>query len=200
MRFQILRDLTPGRAPTVTALAIVVAVFGVLALLAPLGHAEEPVTRAGALLALGGALEILHGIRRADTASLRRAVTSGLISFLMGVLVFSAPYLAGGALVLLLSITFAIDAASSIVAARRAQGRERRFSLLSAAGDLTAAAGLIVLTQVSPTWLVAVAAALRLFGIAWNITATPAHTADDAARTVVDDLGLADHPEASGLR
>ena len=199
MRFQILRDLTPGRTPTVTALAVVVAVFGVLALLAPLGHAEEPVTRAGALLALGGALEILHGIRRADTASLRRAVTSGLISFLMGVLVFSAPYLAGGALVLLLSITFAIDAASSIVAARRAQGRQRLFSLLAAAGDLAAAAGLIVLTQVSPTWLVAVAAALRLFGIAWNITVTPAHTAHDAARTVVDDLGLADHPEASGL-
>ena len=28
---------------------------------------------------------------------------------------------------------------------------------------------------------------------------TPAHTAEDAARTVIDDLGLGDHPEAGGL-
>ena len=59
----LLRDLLPsGRTPTVTALALAVALFGVLALLAPLGHAEQPVTRAGVLLVLGGALEILHGV------------------------------------------------------------------------------------------------------------------------------------------
>jgi uncharacterized membrane protein HdeD (DUF308 family) len=199
VRLDFLARLNSGRPPTVTALAALVAVFGVLALLAPLGHAEEPVTRAGVLLAIGGALEMLHGVRRADSAALRRAVTSGLISLLMGLLVLSAPYLAGRALVLLLSITFAVDGVSSLAATRRAQGRHRALAALSAAGDLLAAAGLVALRHISETWLVAVAAALRLFGIAWNMAVTPVHTADDAARTVIDDLELGDHPEAGVL-
>jgi hypothetical protein len=45
----------------------------------------------------------------------------------------------------------------------------------------------------------AVAAGLRLFGIAWAMAVTPVHGAEDAAGTVVDDLGLGDHPEASEL-
>ena len=40
-----------------------------------------------ALLAAGGALGVLHGIRRADSAALRRAVPAGGISILMGQLV-----------------------------------------------------------------------------------------------------------------
>jgi uncharacterized membrane protein HdeD (DUF308 family) len=199
MRLSILHRLGSHRTPTVRVLALVVTAFGVLALLAPLGHAEEPVTRAGVLLALGGTFELLHGIRRADAAALRRAVTSGVVSLLMGLLVFSAPYLAGRALVLLLSVTFAIDGLSSLAAAWRSEGRHRTLALLSAASDLAAAAGLVALRQVSDTWVVAVAAALRLFGIAWNMAVTPVHTADDATRTVIEDLGLGDHPEAQGL-
>jgi uncharacterized membrane protein HdeD (DUF308 family) len=191
--------LTSGRTPTVTALALVVTAFGVLALLAPFGHAEQPVTRAGALLALGGALELLHGVRRAEAAALRRALISGGVSLLMGLLVFSAPYFAGRALVVLLSVTFAIDGLSSLAAARRLEGPHRVVAWRSAAADLAAAAGLLALRQVSDTWVVVVAAALRLFGIAWSMAVTPVRTADDAARTVIDDLGLGDHPEAAGL-
>jgi hypothetical protein len=53
--------------------------------------------------------------------------------------------------------------------------------------------------QISDTWLVALAAALRLLGIAWAMAVTPVHTTGDAAETVIDDLGLADHPEAADL-
>jgi uncharacterized membrane protein HdeD (DUF308 family) len=195
-----LLDLAGARPkPRVSALALLVTGFGVLALAAPLGQAAEPVTRAGALLALGGVLELLHGIRRADPAALRRALTSGALSLLMGLLVFSAPYLAGRALVILLSVTFAVDGLSSLAAARRSEGRLRTLALLSGTANVAAAVGLVVLRQVSDTWVVAAAAALRLFGIAWNMAVTPVRTPGDAAGTVIDDLGLRDHPEAEGL-
>ena len=199
MRWQVWERLGSGTRPRASMLAVVVAAFGVLALLAPLGQAEHPETRAGVLLAIGGALEILHGVRRADSAALRRAVASGSLSLLMGVLVLSAPYFAGRALVLLLAVTFAIDGLNSVIAAWRSQGRHRLLAGLSAAGNLAAAVGLVALQPVSQSWLVAVAAALRLLGIAWNMSVTPAHTAADAARTVIDDLGLGDQPEAAGL-
>jgi uncharacterized membrane protein HdeD (DUF308 family) len=199
MRLSNLWRRTPGHAPAVTALAVVVAALGVLAALTPLGHAEEPVSRAGVLLALGGGLELLHGIRRADAGAWRRAVTSGLISMLMGLMVFSAPYLAGRALPLLLAVTFAADGVSSIAAARRSAGRQRTLAWLSAAGDVAAAGGLVALGRISQTWLVAVAAALRLFGIAWTMVVTPVRTAEDAAGTVIDDLGLGDQAQAGGL-
>ena len=80
-----------GRAATV-ALPLVVVVLGLLALLAPRGDAEEPLHRVGALLALGGGLQILHGLRRANAAALRRAITSGVISLLMGLLLLMAPF------------------------------------------------------------------------------------------------------------
>jgi hypothetical protein len=77
LRLSMLTQPPRGRqAPAVTALTVAVTGFAVLALLAPFGDAEQPHRRVGVLLALGGAFEVLHGIRRADTASLRRAVPS----------------------------------------------------------------------------------------------------------------------------
>ena len=191
----------PGRhAPSVTALTVAVIGFAVLALLAPFGDAEQPHRRVGVLLAFGGVLEILHGLRRADAATLRRAVMSGAISLLMGLLVISSFSLAGGALVTLLAITFAVDGLGYAGAARRSVGRRRLLAWLAAAADVVSAIALVVaLQRISETWIVATAAALRLLGIAWAMTVTPVHSAGDAAGTVIDDLGLSDHPEAAQL-
>ena len=116
--------LTRARQPpAVTAFVIAVTGLAVLALLAPFGDAEHPLKRVGVLLAFGGVLEVLHGMRRASTASLRRAAMSGAFSLVMGLLVMSAISLAGGALVLLLAITFAMDGLGYLGAARRSAGR-----------------------------------------------------------------------------
>jgi len=178
---------------------IAVTVFGVLVLLAPFGAAEQPLRRVGALLAIGGALQILHGVRRADEAALKRAVGGGVLSTLMGLLVLAAPDTAAAALALFLGITFAIDGFGYVRSALRATGRERRLAALSAAADLGTAVALFFLWRAADTWMVAIAAALRLFGIAWAMATTPVHTTADAAGTVIDDLGIADHPEAVAL-
>ena len=106
------------QAPAITSFTVAVAAFAVLAVLAPFGDAEHPLKRVGVLLAFGGALEVLHGIRRADSAALRRAVTGGVLSLLMGLMVMSASGFAGGALVLLLAITFVVDGLGYVGAAR----------------------------------------------------------------------------------
>src|SRR5215510_2488286 len=121
-----------GRLRAAAPFPLIVAAFGVLALLAPLGAAEEPLRRVGALLAIGGGLQILHGIRRADAAALRRAVAGGVISTLMGLLVLAAPETAAATLALLLGITFAIDGVGYLQSTRRAVGRRRVLASIAA--------------------------------------------------------------------
>src|SRR3954464_14649612 len=77
--------------PSTLVFPAVVSGFALLALAAPLGDAEEPLHRVGALLAIAGLLQILHGVRRADLGALRRAVGGGVLSTLMGLLVLSTP-------------------------------------------------------------------------------------------------------------
>ena len=49
------------------------------------------------------------------------------------------------------------------------------------------------------TWVVAVAGALRIFGITWNIIVAPVYTTAEADETIVAELGLADQPEAAAM-
>jgi hypothetical protein len=178
---------------------LVVAALGLTALLAPLGAAEEPLRRIGALLAIGGGLQILHGVRRADIAALRRAVTGGVISLVMGLLVLVAPETAAQAVALLLAITYALDGLDYARGARRESGRQRALSWLGAGADFATAAALLALRHRADEDVIAVAAALRLFGSAWAMAVTPVHSPEDAAGTVLDDLDLAGRPEAEAL-
>ena len=170
-----------------------------LALLAPFGAAEEPLLRVGVLLAFAGMLEILHGVRRADSAALRRAVASGATTVLMGLFVVSAPFLAGTALILFLAISFAVDALGHARTAWSSEGQPRMLAALAALGNMSVAVVLPASQQFSHTWVVSIAAALRMAGIAWTMSVTPVLAAADASRTALDDLGLADQPGAAAL-
>jgi len=173
---------------------------GVAALVAPLGDAEQPLLRVGALLALAGGIETIHGLRRSSFTAVRRTVTSGVITLLMALLVINAPFIAGTALVLFLAVSFGFDAIGHWRAFLRVtEPRARLFAGLAAFGDVAVAVLLLVAQRISPTWLIAIAAALRCFGIAWTMATAPVYDADDAARTVVDDLEL-EETEAAALR
>jgi len=192
-----------GRSPAFAMLPATVAVVGLLALVAPLRDAEQPLLRVGVLLAVGGALELLHAVRRPDAASLRRGLTSGVLTLVMALLVINAPFLAGAAIVLLIAGSFGIDAVGYAVATWRATTTRTRVLLgLATLGDLIVLALLLALRHRSATWLVTIASTVRLLGIAWTMAVTPVHTVDDASQTVFDDLDLerGDHPEANALR
>jgi len=180
--------------------SLVAVLCGVASLIAPRGAAEHPLLRVGALLALAGGVETLHGLRRSSFSAVRRAVTSGLITLLMALLVMNAPFIAGTALVLFLAITFALDAVGHVRAFWRAtESRARAYALLAALGDAAVSIALLIVQQISTTWLIALAAALRCFGIAWTMATALVYETDDAARTVVDDLDLGEH-DAAALR
>jgi uncharacterized membrane protein HdeD (DUF308 family) len=188
-------------AAKLRSFSLPVAVLGLLMLTAPLRAAEQPLLRVGTLLALAGGLEILHGVRLAQSAAMRRVVTSGALTILMALAVINAPFLAGTAIVLVLAGSFVLDAVGyARTAWSAAERRARRLAILAAIGDVGAAVLLLAARRVSVTWLVAAACSLRAFGIAWTMATSLTLTAEDASRTVMDDLGLAEHPEAAALQ
>ncbi|HKT82177.1 MAG TPA: metallophosphoesterase [Vicinamibacterales bacterium] len=194
------RRAAAGRS-ALTALPVLVAALSLIALVSPLRDAEEPLVRVGAILFLVGGLEILHALRRADTIGLRRGITSGAVTLVMAFVVLSVPYLAGAALVAFLAVTFGIEGVGYARAAVRGDaGSSRTFNALAAAGDLAAAIVLVIARGFSITWLVAIAAAARMLGVAWTMAVTPVHTLEDASQTVIDDLELRDRPEIDALQ
>jgi len=189
------------RPPVLAALPVAAAFLGLLALAAPLRDAEHPLFRVGALLALVAVLELLHAVRRAEAAAMRRGLTSGALTLLMALLFINAPLLAGAAIVLILAASFAIDGMGYAAAAWRSPTtRTRVLSSLAATGDLVVAALLLTVRHRSATWVVSIAAAVRMLGIAWTMAVTPVHSARDAGQTAFDDLELGEHPAADELR
>jgi uncharacterized membrane protein HdeD (DUF308 family) len=190
-----------GQRPAFAALPVLVAVLALLVLTAPLGAAEQPLLRVGALLVVAGCLELLHAVRRANGLAVRRGFTSGGLTLLMAFFVINAPFLAGAAVVFFLAGSFALDGIGYIAAARRATTSQARHrAVLAACGDLAVTSALVVLRHTSVTWVVAIGAAVRMFGIAWTMAVTPVYAVDDADDTVLADLDLGDHPEAAALR
>ena len=189
---------TPRRA-TVTMLGAVTLGLAILAVLAPI-RAEVPASRVGGLLALAAAIELLHALRRSTAAARRQATGSALISMVIALFLISAPYVTGAALRVLVAAWFGLDAIRDVVGiARRARGRDRTLTALAAAGNAIVCVLLLAARGWVVTWGVAIAGALRIFGIAWNIMTAPVHTATEADETVLDELGLADEPEARAL-
>lgn len=190
----------PDRAYHRNILGLAVLVFAALALLTPLFRAEVQ-GRLGVLLVLAGFVEIAHGFRRATAAAQRAAWVGGGITVAMGFLLIHAPFLAASALIYFLAGWFAFDGVRNLFGAIRPpeQGRTTRARLLASVGNLAVAGLLLTVRGPTLAWTVAIAAALRILGTAWNIFQAPVLTALDSGETAVDYLGLADHAELQAL-
>ncbi len=125
---------------------------------------------------------------------------SAAISMAIALFLINAPFVAANALQFAIAIWFAADAIRYVRAAVRGHaGRDRTLALCAAAGN-----GVVSLVLVlAHGWLaavgVALAGALRIFGIAWNIAIAPVHSIGEADETVVSELGLDDAPEARAI-
>ena len=184
----------------ITGLSAVTAALGLLALMAPFSRAESPASRVGWLLALAAGIEALHALRRSTSAARRQATVGAIISLMIALFLINAPLVAGQALRLLVAGWFAIDAARYAIGAVRASDRtDRVWKALAALGNLAVLLLLLLARGWALTWVVTIAGALRIFGIAWNIFTAPIHAASDADDTVVSQLGLSDEPEAVAL-
>jgi uncharacterized membrane protein HdeD (DUF308 family)/3',5'-cyclic AMP phosphodiesterase CpdA len=195
--------MPPPSPPRQAGLAAVVAGLGVLAALTPLVVSLDAASRVGVLLLLAGVIEIFQGFRRASDVARRGAWFGGGLTAGMGLLLVNAPFLAGAALIVFLIGTFAVDGVRYLAVAwrryHRQQARVRRLEVLAAAGNLGIAAVLLVLRESALDWTVALAAAFRILGTAWNVYNAPVFAAGDAGDTTVADLGLSDHVELRAL-
>jgi uncharacterized membrane protein HdeD (DUF308 family) len=188
------------KGPEVVGLAGATVLLGVLALVSPLGAAESPAPRVGFLLAFAAAFEVLHGIRRSAAAARRKASIGALISMVIALLLINAPYLAGAALVATMAGFFFVDAARyGLSAWRETERSARRLAALAMLGNLAVTLLLVVGREWATAWTVAIAAALRICGVAWNIAISPVHTAGDAEETVVAELGFSDSPRVVAM-
>jgi 3',5'-cyclic AMP phosphodiesterase CpdA/uncharacterized membrane protein HdeD (DUF308 family) len=147
----------------------------------------------GTLLMVAGLLEALHAFRRVRQDVQRSAYSSAGLTFLMGLLVVSAPALAETALMVLLGASFVIDAVQRAVELRRSQDRRTTLTIaLAVAGNVAMAILLLALWRRSTMWTIAIAGALRIVGVGWNMVMSPPPSRD--AATMIRSFGLPDHP------
>ena len=133
-----------------TGLAAVTGVLGLLALVTPLGGAEYPASRIGALLAFAAAVEVLHSFRRSTPSSRGTGTAGGMISMAIALFLINAPFLAAQALRVVIAGWFSIDAVRCIVAVVRSrESRERSTAALGVIGNLV----VVLLILLARGWL-----------------------------------------------
>ena len=196
---RVLEPIASRPRARVTVLAAVTIGLAALALVSPLTRAEFPAARVGVFLAGAAAIELIHGLRRSTAAARRQATSGAVISMLIALLLINAPYVAAAAMRVLVAGWFAIDAARNAIAALRRRDRERTLAALAAAGNFSVVLLLVLGGGWTATWLIAIAGAMRILGIAWNIAVAPVHTTTDADESVVSELGLAEDPDAARI-
>jgi uncharacterized membrane protein HdeD (DUF308 family)/3',5'-cyclic AMP phosphodiesterase CpdA len=185
---------------TVSTLAVVTLGLGLLALVTPFSGTQSPTPRIGGLLALASGIEVLHALRRPTAAARRRATIGGMISMAIALFLINAPFFAAEVLRLLVAGWFALDAVRGAIGVVRASHRDERVvSGLAALGNLAVAILLVFARGWVLTWIVSIAGAMRIFGIAWNILVVPVHDTTEADETVVSELGLTNLPGAAEI-
>ncbi|HET7220690.1 MAG TPA: metallophosphoesterase [Vicinamibacterales bacterium] len=197
---RVLDQIASGQRAQVTMLAAVTAGLALLALLTPFGPAEFPAARVGILLGFAAAIELVHGLRRSTAAARRQATSGAVISMAIALLLINAPFVAAAAMRVLVAGWFAIDAGRNAIAILRRHDRhERRLAALAALGNAAVVVLLLFAGGWTMTWLIAIAGALRMLGIAWNIMLAPVHSTTDADEAVISELGLEGDPQAAGI-
>jgi 3',5'-cyclic AMP phosphodiesterase CpdA/uncharacterized membrane protein HdeD (DUF308 family) len=165
-----------------------------LAAAAPILLGPGALRLVGTLLMVAGLLEVLHAFRRVRQDVQRSAYAGAGLTFLMGLLVVSAPGLAETALMLLLGASFVIDAVQRAVELRRSQDRRTTLTIaLAVAGNVAMAILLFALWRRSTLWTITIAGALRIVGVGWNMVTSPLPSRD--AATMIRSFGLPDHPD-----
>jgi uncharacterized membrane protein HdeD (DUF308 family) len=186
--------------PRVTSLAVLTLVLALLALAAPVSGSEFPAARVGAILAFAALIEGLHALRRSTAAARRQATLGAAISLAIAIFLINAPFVATQALRVLIAGWFAMDAVRYAIGIIRWPSADERWrAALAAAGNAVVVLILILAGGWAVTWGIAVAGALRILGIAWDIVLAPVYDTAAAGETVLDELALAEEPRAVAM-
>ncbi len=182
-----------------TGLSLVTLGLGLLAILTPFTRSEFPASRVGWLLAIAAGIEMLHALRRSTAAARRQATVGAIISMAIALFLINAPFVASQALRLLVAGWFAIDAVRYVIGLFRTDRGERTVTATAALGNFAVVLLLLMARGWVLAWVVTIAGALRIFGIAWNIMVAPVYSTAEADDAVASELGLSDLPGGAAL-
>lgn len=182
----------PERRP---ALATFTGLLGAAAGLSPL-WAGEPDRACGFLLVGGVVAELVYSFRCRTAAAQRAVWASAGLTLLLALVLLNTEWLAVTALAIFVAAPFALDALRHAVKAARAVVHGTAF--VQEAGwaftNVVAAIGVLIIGRRAPDWLLALAAAVRLFNVTVSLARRPSYSEGDADESVVADIGL-DRPE-----
>lgn len=146
-------------------------VMGCVAMLAPLFAGPLALTLVGSLLMTCGVLELLETFRFPDESSQRSAYWSGLLSFLVGVLLLNRPKCILEGLAIILGGSFLIDGVSKAVATWKARtsGTPWRYTLFTALINVGLSIILITHWPISGLAVVEVMVGIRMLAAGWTM-------------------------------
>jgi 3',5'-cyclic AMP phosphodiesterase CpdA len=177
------------------ALAIFTALLAVAALLSPL-WAAEPERAAGLSLFAGAVAEIVQGFRRRTPAAQRNAWISGAYTLILGLLILNASWLAATALTIFVAVPFAADAIryARMVVHQIIGGKSVGHAAGAAVWNVAVALAVLLTGRYATTWVIGLAAGLRLGATAVNLSAAPVYSEHEADESVIADIGI-ERPE-----
>ena len=187
--------LAPAQGEQRPALATFTGLLAVAALLTPLWWPEPD--RASGLLLLGGVgAELVDSFRSRTSAAQQSSWASAGYTLLLALVLLNTSWLAVTALAIFVAAPFALDALRHASAAARQAfaGKPFLHAVASACGNLAAVFGVLLLGRYASSWIMGIAAAVRLVTVTVNITTGPSYSEHDVEQTVIADIGL-DRPE-----
>ena len=168
------------------ALATFTGLLAAVAFIAPLWAAEPD--RATGLLLFGGVVaELVSSFRRKTAAAQQRAWASAGFTLLLALVVLNSAWLAATAVAIFVAAPFALDALRHVRAAVRqaAAGKPFLHEAAPTLGNLAAVAAIALIGRYAESWVLALAAGMRLLGVTFNLTAAPAYSEQDADESCV---------------
>lgn len=150
------------------ALGVILLVVGVLASLNLLLATVASIYYVGALMVVGGVVQIVHAFRVKGWGRTAWLVAAGALYVLAGVFAFMNPILASGVLTLFLAAALLVSGVLRIVVALRERPR-RAWGWVLTAGVLSVLAGVVILAgwPVTSLWILGLFLAIDLIVQGW---------------------------------
>ncbi|HLO79698.1 MAG TPA: metallophosphoesterase [Chitinophagaceae bacterium] len=179
---------------------VIVSLMGLRALFYMFSRDPDVASDLGGLIIFAALIEVFHGFRRSKPDQRTMAWKTAGISLLMGVFLINADLFMDSALTILVAGLFIFDVFNySKHALRESDLSKKRKDWLAAAGNLAVLISMIFLRERGLHIALAIAVALRIFGIAFNILTAETGRLEDVSEDLMVSMKLSDNKEISDL-
>ncbi len=180
--------------------AVIVTLLGLWSLFYMFSTDPGAASDLGGLITIAALIEMFHGFRRAKPDQRTLAWKTAGISLLMGVFLINADLFMDRALTIMVASLFIFDVfIYSKHALQESDLAKKKKDWLAAAGNLAVLLLMIFLRERGVHIALAIAVALRIFGITYNILTAEIGRLEDVSEDLMVSMKLSDNKEISEL-